>query len=578
MKKDPKSVSYNLPEYPAAFERAILEGESEMLYATNTNEETYRAYLASLEATGFKKYTEAKLAENLFATYTKDGVAVMCSYDPTDSTVRIIPDMITVLPPRAEDVNLPNKFDKTVITQYCLNNLNNNCGMSYTIRLKDGRFLLFDGGCNDHEDDIKLYNHMKSLCAEGEEPVIAAWFLSHAHGDHYDNFFALINRYPQIKVEMMVYNLPTEAVLLEPQTHEGTFAPRIEPRVFEIGAPIVYARTGQRFHFADTVVETIFVPDDYYPEKLKSSRENDHSLVFRVLSDGQVFMVLGDTERMGSALMCRRYGKWLKADIMQQAHHGFWAGSVELYQLIDPVTVLWPSPMCWYYNLYNGNRDAVSNVVILESKNVKQVLLSSTKTYDLVLPYNPTEEYRPERAINHYAKGEVISEARMQERTYLYELGWSTLDIMDLNVEVVDHAAPFIALEERDGRKGVRLHTNNYWGVNLLYPENLRGTEAFTVELELDVIRQGEGLSVWYNDTDPVTCEGRSIYTLNRSGKCALALEVDRIAGTTDVYIDGEFVETLVNDSNDEGGVHLLCQRCEVFVFDVVITAGCKHK
>ncbi len=576
MNKDPKMICNELPEYPTAAERVVVEGDVEMLYATETNEETYRAYLASLEAAGFEKYTEAKLAENLFATYTKDGVALMCSYDPTDSTVRIIPDVITVLPPRAEDVTLPNKFDKTLVTQLTLNNLTNDCGMCYTIRLKDGRFLLFDGGCDDHGDDIKLYNSMKSQCADGEEPVIAAWFLSHAHGDHYANFFALLNRYPQIKVEMMVYNLPTEPVLIEPQTHEGTFAPRIEPRTFETGIPIVYARTGQRFHFADTVVETILVPEDFYPNKLKPSEENDFSLVFRVVSDGQVFMVLGDTEDRGSAVMCRRYGAWLKSDIMQQAHHGFWAGSVELYQTIDPETVLWPTPMHWYYNLYDGNCNCKENAVIHESKNVKQILLSATKTYVLELPYHPTEEYRPENVINHYADGEVVKAVKMDDLTYLYELGWCYFDTNGWNEKGFTFDVPGISLEEKDGKKGVLLTGAKYSVVNILRPEMLRGTKVFTLELEMDILKRGDGLSVWYNDTQPANRADRSLYTLNRSGKCTLALEVDLEAGTTDAYIDGKHMETLVNDCNDEGGIQLLCQSNEVFITAYAVTAGRK--
>jgi hypothetical protein len=53
-------------------------------------------------------------------------------------------------------------------------------------------------------------------------------------------------------------------------------------------------------------------------------------------------------------------------------------------------------------------------------------------------------------------------------------------------------------------------------------------------------------------------------------------LTVDLEKGTTDAYIDGKHMETLINDCNDEGGIQLLCQSNEVFVTAYSVIAGRK--
>ena len=56
---------FSLPDFPASFERATVEGEVEMIYAVGTDEATFRAYLDTLMAQGFALYVEDRLADNI---------------------------------------------------------------------------------------------------------------------------------------------------------------------------------------------------------------------------------------------------------------------------------------------------------------------------------------------------------------------------------------------------------------------------------------------------------------------------------------------------------------------------------
>ena len=68
----------------------------------------------------------------------------------------------------------------TQITQVHLEDF----GMSYVIRLSDGRFIIFDGGCNFEPDQDRLFECLKKGSPEDEKPVIAAWIMTHPHSDH----------------------------------------------------------------------------------------------------------------------------------------------------------------------------------------------------------------------------------------------------------------------------------------------------------------------------------------------------------------------------------------------------------
>ena len=67
-------------------------------------------------------------------------------------------------------------------------------GMSYLIRLCDGRFLIMDGGWEFEPDADALMNQLQAQSLT-EKPVIALWIFTHPHSDHYFCFFPFMEKY-----------------------------------------------------------------------------------------------------------------------------------------------------------------------------------------------------------------------------------------------------------------------------------------------------------------------------------------------------------------------------------------------
>ena len=57
-------------------------------------------------------------------------------------------------------------------------------GLSFVLRLTDGRFIVFDGGWETRDYAERLMAVLKKQCVT-EKITIAAWIMTHPHIDHY---------------------------------------------------------------------------------------------------------------------------------------------------------------------------------------------------------------------------------------------------------------------------------------------------------------------------------------------------------------------------------------------------------
>ncbi len=567
------------PIYPSDLQSAIGAGEGgTLIRAYETTPEAFKAYGQALASDGFTLLSEHTAGENIFFTYCKDKLTLTCNYHPANKTADIIMDDEKNRPTSAVE-NQYTPITTTLFTQMGLNYIAANAGMGYVMRLADGRFIVIDGGVNEYDEYKKLYEIILTQHQEsGREgkPVIAAWLLTHAHGDHYGNFqkFAQVYCPNDVTLESVVWNMGTSVSNPSLQSLAGSVR-----NFFKNNLPdthIYYARTGQRYHLANVTVDILFTPDDY-GFSAPGGSDNNSSVYYKITEtvSGQTIMITGDSEAPAAGYMVNRYSAGgLESDIMQQAHHGYWAGSVELYKLINPEIVFWPCPSRWYYALYNGSYDSTSNKwIAIESTKVKQIILAGNGTYTVTLPHTAVES-KPHTTSIKYDDGAVIFHQDF-ENCQLYNTGIGAVDTNG-NDPGSNYTSMNFSLVDYNGQRALYWKGTSYSVMRIATPDMVRGNDIVTLTLDIDITDSGSGFSLWFNDKTIQNINNRTLYTLPKSknGSMELALEINRTTQTYIIYINGSLYARGTSESNDAGFIALLSQGATVYIDEITLTAG----
>jgi len=394
----------------------LLENEYEALHYTmcegkgtfvesyaGVDKESFYALQYRLKEDGYTVVSAYDLWQNTFAVMEKGGDAVYLAYYPSIREMRAVSEPNSAYLTFADT---PGKCRvQPLITQIDLEDF----GLSYVIRLSDGRFILLDGGWMFEPEADKLMQCLREQSPDAK-PVIAAWIMTHPHLDHYRAYFPFAEKYAgQYVLERFIYNFPDaveENVPLMPELaskadKEMEFLPLFDEAVAKSGVPVYRAHTGQKYKFADTEIEILSSPDDTL---IVPVNFNDISLMMKMHIAGQTVLWTGDAQ-FGKAKMADRWGTYLKSDMYQMAHHGFNGGEIRSYNLIDPTVLLWPGfdfdcfgAPC-YWNDFNQH--------ILYNLNVQDVITGGRGTVTLALPYTPRKNGRKllfDR-IEHFQKG-----------------------------------------------------------------------------------------------------------------------------------------------------------------------------
>lgn len=347
----------NAPDLPS-FTGIVDAGEGAyMLYRKNSNAAGFSAYQALLTATGYTLHTSGVAASVHSATYYNDTEVLNVTFTDTDNVLRVVVDPLTesalqpLTPVKYSD---RNDIQPLFIQLGGMGSLykSADCGMGYIVRLRDGTFIVVDGGYLNSEIAEKIWNTLERHNKLPGKPVIACWIFTHGHMDHIGAFRTFTDDYAEkVALKSVLYSFPTtEQTLL----HGGSNVARAQEAFREYigeygGKPIVYkARTGQKLQFAGCEIEMLFTLEDYvWPKEL--TYFNDSSLVFGLtLSDGttaQRLMMLGDCSVPSANILVARYGSYLQSDAVQVAHHGYDGGTAALYDAIRAAVVFWPCPL-----------------------------------------------------------------------------------------------------------------------------------------------------------------------------------------------------------------------------------------
>ncbi len=376
------------------------------LSITDVSEEEYATYREELDGLGFSCYSSNEIGDNRFVTLMNDEVIYNYVYTAADETLRVIMDKRsnTALPP--VEVPTYTKVCESSLTQLGLEHTNPNNGsllengMGYIFRLEDGSFIMIDGGFNTAYNNKLIWDTLNELSADykPDKITIAAWIITHAHGDHYNAFKGFMNTYGhQVQLNYVIYDLTSSKVHTAADQTNDTTNLKALAATYAKKENIILARPGQIMRFANAEIEVFFTDELILGEKIETL--NAVSLHFRMTIAGQSFMFAGDSYTTETDMMVRLYGKELASDFVQVIHHGTTGGTVAYYKCVDPIVVLWPLGEYDYFpnpehpdiGDRNGQLFARSthdrNSYFYSSTRVREVILAGHTTRTLVLPY-----------------------------------------------------------------------------------------------------------------------------------------------------------------------------------------------
>jgi len=222
-------------------------------------------------------------------------------------------------------------------------------GNSFVIQLKNGHFIINDGG---REEDLPyLIEYLESLVPEGEKPVIEAWMSSHPHGDHVGVFLGFEKNWTyaerifveSIYIDTVNSNVATAQGVTGVQLGVRTGAQKLKST--DGGHPEVYRpQAGQTYYFSDIKVEVmqtmLQVPSENWYRWTGNINEFSTWLMYHI--DGQTFLNAGDADFGSMRAIMRTYDEEdFEMDIMAVQHHGINVHN-EFSDFITVKTLLYP--------------------------------------------------------------------------------------------------------------------------------------------------------------------------------------------------------------------------------------------
>lgn len=378
-----KSLKFKLediPAYPTSTTKYNCYDDTNMLLAKSTNLNNFNAYCKTLIENGFTEYSKRDdVNGNYFRTYTKGTMALTVYFSKRNNTVRIISGPLTDIPQK--DTTPAKETNKTPSVTLLNQGTKSNgsqqgSGLGILFHLPNGKFIIYDGGYVANDG---LFKKLQEL-ASGDDIIIAAWIVSHPHADHQDAFDAFLkNHAKDIEIENVMYNYTS----LSDQYGDSATIRNSIKTYLNGKTTVIKPHTGQIYKFGSSSVEILFTIEDMIPDQ-PGDIINNSSMIVRVTVSERSVILLGDALKETAQILTNTYGSYLKADMVQLAHHGSWPGTETLYSDINASVVFWPSNADNAKNRYKASDHASLRKAISLAKDV---YLASEGTVTLTLPY-----------------------------------------------------------------------------------------------------------------------------------------------------------------------------------------------
>lgn len=396
-------LANELPVYTGGNVRTIYHcgDNNQMLIIDNTNPIEYAAYRSTLESAGYTLYTENDIAGNQFSTYINDKYVINAGYYAYESASRMIIEPRTTLPKLESE----NQYTKIMEPSFAMLGLEfpesdgeiTPNGLCFVFQLADGSYIIIDGGLYRDQDTQALFDYLYTYAPDKDNITIAAWILTHGHGDHNGTWLKFTEIYAnRVNLELMIANFPSDEACTEVVSGaSGASGTKSMNYVKKYkGAEFIKTHVGHTFFIRDAKIEMLYTAESYAPAIL--DHYNTSSLIFTVEIAGQKFNILADATHYACDIAHKMYGDYLKADFVQTAHHGMATGPDTYYGVTDVYTksaapvVLWPCGDAAYESMHKR----VYSAYLQDLSTTKEIFVAGSRVIRLPLPYTyGTSEY-----------------------------------------------------------------------------------------------------------------------------------------------------------------------------------------
>ena len=390
---------------PAFGEARVIENRENKTARVFIIEEADRAlfdrYCDLFAREGYEKKEAHDRETGAYASFAKKKEGVFLNYYSTLKEISLIVEEKCRYFTYADACG--GKLTTNLVTQVFLEDY----GMSYVIRLSDGRFIIIDGG-TDYEP------HRQNLweCLQSQNVLpkidIACWILTHPHSDHFHCFIGFMKEHgDEVTVEKYLLNFPEfddlehypNLLKGRPETNGHVMIPKMYEAIEASGAPVYMAHTGQRYRIGDAYCEILASMDDTMH---RTDKINALSLTVRMELGGQVLLWATDTS-FSFARVPERWGSYLKCDILQIPHHGFQCGEADSeirgYDLIRPRVCFLPVSDFNAFTTFCVHKEGTHH--IMRNLGVEEIITGEAqRTIELPYTAEPFRRERLDRAIS----------------------------------------------------------------------------------------------------------------------------------------------------------------------------------